>query len=138
MKLNMISAAAILALASTPAMAQLAGAGNLATTSGQQPNWPGVAHQSTTIVGAGGGTRGVIVSANGGNAAPGVSQSKIIPTPAEVSSRTPNRSAGAYVQTGAQKGGAANGALGRVAVTNNLGAQSSQTYREVGVHTPKQ
>jgi len=136
MRLTILAAGAALTLASAPAYAQLANSGNLLTTTGQQPNFPGVPHQSSTMVNAAGGTRGEIVGVNGGDLAPGVQASKAEVLPAQARSSTPSRSAGAYVQVAGQPGGPSNGALARVAVTSNLGAGPSQTYREAGVHTP--
>ncbi len=136
MKLTILSVGGALVLASAPAYAQLANSGNLLTTTGQQPSFPGVAHQSSSVTGVAAGTRGVIVSANGGDLAPGVQANKTLIVPAKASSATPDRSVGAYVQAAGQPGGATNGALARVALTNNLGAGPVQTYREVGLHTP--
>lgn len=136
MKLTLLSAAAVLALAATPAFAQLAGSGNLISTQSTQPTWPGVNHQSTTMIAAGGGTRGVLYNVNGGDIAPGVNQSNIVPDPNAVSSHTQSRSVGSWVEVGAQSGGLGNGATVRADVSNGLGTGPTDTYRGVNVNTP--
>ncbi len=135
MRLTTLSLGAALVLASAPAYAQLANSGNLLTTTGAQPNNPGIAHQSSSMVNVATGTRGTIVGVDGGDLAPSVKTGRGMVMPAQASSATPNRSVGAYVQGAGQPGGATNGALARVAVTNNLGAGPVQTYREVGANT---
>ena len=133
MKLSILSAGAALALAATaPAYAQLAGAGNLVTTGaapGTGPSDP--AHQSTTMVNAGGGTRGVILGANGGDLAPGVASNKILATPKTVAGSAQPRSGAAYAQVGAQ-----NGVTARGAASNNLGVGPASAYRSVDLHLP--
>ena len=136
MKLTILFAGAALMLASSPALAQLAGSGNLVSTQAQQPTWPGVSHQSTTMVAGGGGTRGALYNVNGGDVAPGVQQSNIVADPGAVSSHSKDRSAGAWVEAGAQSGGLGHGATVRSDVSNNLGAGPTDTYRSADVNTP--
>ena len=136
MKLTVLFAGAALVVASSPALAQLAGSGNLISTQAQQPGWPGNNHQSTTMVAGGGGTRGVLYNVNGGDLAPGVQQSDIRPDPGAVSGHTKDRSLGGWVEAGAQSGGLGNGATVRTDVSNNLGAGPTDTYRSVDVNTP--
>ena len=136
MKLSIFAAGVALAMATTPAMAQLAGSGNLVSTAGQQPGWPGVAHQSTTMVNAGGGTGGAVVGANGGDLAPGVNKTQWLIPPSTVSKNTPARSAGGWVEVGPHNGGVGNGAVVRGDVANNLGTVPSNSYRSVDVNLP--
>jgi len=136
MRLTVLFAGAALVLAASPALAQLAGAGNLVNTQGQQPTWPGNNHQSTTMIAGGGGTRGVLYNVNGGDLAPGLQQSDIKPDPSAISSRTKDRSVGAWVEAGPQNGGVGNGATVRTNVSNNLGAGPSSTYRSVDLNLP--
>lgn len=138
MKLTVVFAGAALALASAPAFAQLAGSGNLLSTQGSQPNWPGVNHQSTSQVAAGGGTRGVLYNVDGGDLAPGLQKSDIKPVPGAVSNNTKNRSVGAWAEVGPQSGGLGNGATVRANIDNNLGAGPNNTYRSIDVNTPSQ
>lgn len=131
MRLILLTAGAALALASTPAMAQLAGAGNLVSTSASPPTGASAPnHQSTTMVAAGGGTRGAIYGVSGGDALPGVDKGDIIAAPGAVGSNTKNRSAAAYVQLGAQ-----NGVTARAAANNSLGAGPNGTFRSADVNT---
>lgn len=133
MKLSVLITGAALALAATvPAQAQLAGAGNLLSTGAAPPTGPSAPnHQSTTMVNAGGSTRGVIAGVNGGDLAPGVVNNKIIATPKAAAGSVAPRSAATYVQLGAQ-----NGVTARAAVSNNLGVGPTSAYRSVDVHLP--
>ena len=135
MRLTILTAGAALVLASAPAYAQLANSGNLLTTTAQQPSFPGAPHQSSTMVNVATGTRGTIVGVDGGDLAPGVKTNQAMRGNSTVSSATPSKSVGAYVQAAGQPGGAGNGAAAAVAATNNLGAGPVQTYRAAGVNT---
>ena len=141
MKLTTVTLSAAIALAaaaSTPALAQLAGSGNLVGTEGTQPKWPGVSgHQSTTMVNGGGGTRGVITGVNGGDAAPGVKNDQLIIVPKQVRNNTQDRSAGGWVEVGQQTGGLNKGLTVRSDVANSAGTGPKDTYRSVDVNTPK-
>lgn len=136
MKLTMVTIGGLLALAATPAMAQLAGSGNLVSTAAQPPTGASSSHQSTTIVNAGGGNRGVLYGVNGGDLAPNVKTSNIVPTPSPVSANTPTKSAAFYVETGAHQGTVTQNPTVRVAVTNSLGAGPTSVYRSVDVNVP--
>lgn len=136
MKLTVLLAGASLVLATSPALAQLAGSGNLVNTQATQPNWPGVNHQSTTMVAGGGGTRGVVYNVNGGDLAPGVQKNNIIADPDAVSGHTKARSAGAWAEVGPQSGGLSKGATVRVDAASSLGAGPSNVYRSVDLNTP--
>ncbi len=141
MKLTIVTLSAALALtaaATTPALAQLAGSGNLVGTQGAQPKWPGISgHQSTTMVNGGGGTRGVITGVNGGDAAPGVKNDQFILAPKQVRNSTPDRSAGGWVEVGQQTGGLNKGLTVRSDFSNGAGSGPKDTYRSVDVNTPK-
>jgi hypothetical protein len=132
----MVTIGGLLALAATPAMAQLAGSGNLVSTSPSPPTGASSSHQSTTMVSAGGGTRGVIYGVSGGDLAPGVNKSNLLVVPQPVASNTSNRSAAAYVETGANQGTVTQNPTVRVAVSNGLGAGPTSTFRSVDVHVP--
>ena len=135
MRYIVLSASVAVALASTPAFAQLAGAGNLLNTNASTPKGASSPHQSSTMVAAGGGTRGAIVSANGGDLAPGVNQENITPAPKTVGSNTPSRAAGGYVQAYGPNSNAGTAGV-RVDLANNLGAGPSTTYRDAVVNAP--
>ena len=138
MRLTLVTLSAAVALASTPALAQLAGSGNLVGTQGKQPAWPGISgHQSTTMVNAGGGNRGVITGVNGGDLAPGVQNDQLIVVPKQVRDNTQNRSAGGWVEVGQQTGGVNKGITLRSDVANNLGSGPKDTYRSADVNTPR-
>jgi hypothetical protein len=135
----MVTTGVLLALAATPAMAQLAGSGNLINTSPSPPTGPSSSHQSTTIVSGGGGTRGVIYGVNGGDLAPGVNTSNLVVDPSQVRNKTANRSVGAYVEAGgAQSNGGqvTNGVTVRAAVSNGLGAGPTSVYRSADLNVP--
>ena len=137
MRFFVLSASAAIALAAAPAFAQLAGSGNLLTTNSQPQKGPSSPHQSATLAAAGGGTRGAIASVNGGDLAPSIAQSSIIPAPKSVGSNTPSRSAGAYVM--AYGPGSGPGSAGaRVGLANGLGQGPANTYRDVNVNAPTQ
>ncbi len=130
------TAAATLALASTPAFAQLAGSGNLISTSATPPAGPNSPHQSTTMVNGGGGTRGVLAGVNGGDAAPGVKTSKLVVLPAGVRNQTADRSVGGWVEAGASKGSVTQQPTVRTHVDNNLGAGPNSTSRTLDLNLP--
>jgi hypothetical protein len=133
MRFIVLTASVAVALASTPAFAQLAGAGNLVGTNSAAPTGPSSPHQSSTMVAAGGGTRGAIVAANGGDLLPGAAKGSTVPAPKSVSSNTPSKAAGGYVQAFGPNSHAGT-AGARIDVANGLGSGPSNTYRDVTVN----
>lgn len=137
MKVTIVTATLALALASTPAFAQLAGSGNLISTAAKPPSGPSNPnHQSTTMVNGGVSTRGVLYGVNGGDAAPNVKTDNLIITPSQVRNATPDRSAGFWVETGAGKGSVTQNPTLRANVSNNLGAGPNSTFRSADVNVP--
>jgi len=137
MKLAIVTTGVALALAATPALAQLAGAGNLVSTSASPPS--GVSnpnHQSTTMVNGGGGTRGVLYGVNGGDLAPKAKTSNLIVAPAQVRSNTQDRSVGFWAEAGANQGSVTQNPTVRANVDNGLGAGPNTTFRRVDLNVP--
>ena len=127
---------AILALASTPAFAQLAGSGNLVSTAASPPSGASSPHQSTTMVNGAAGSRVVLAGVNGGDAAPGVKTSKMVVLPGQARSATPAKTVGGWVEVGAAKGSVTQAPTVRAHVDNGLGTGPGSTYRGVTVNVP--
>jgi hypothetical protein len=137
MKLTMVTLGFGLALAATPALAQLAGSGNLVSTASSPPTGPSSPHQSTTMVNGGVGKRAVIYGVNGGDLAPGVNTSDAVVTPSQVSNNvSTKKSAGFWVETGADKGSVTQNPTVRANISNNTGAGPSSTFRSADVNVP--
>ena len=130
------TAAATLALASTPAFAQLAGSGNLVSTAASPPSGASSPHQSTTMVNGAAGSRVVLAGVNGGDAAPGVKTDKMIVLPGQARSATPAKTVGGWVEVGAAKGSVTQAPTVRAHVDNGLGAGPNTTFRSVDLNLP--
>lgn len=136
MKLTMVTIGGLLALASSPAMAQLAGSGNLVSTSPSPPTGASSSHQSTTMINGGATQRAVLYGVNGGDLAPNVNTSNLILVPKQTSSQLPKKGVGFYVEAGANKGSLTQNPTLRASVSNNTGAGPSSTFRSVDVNVP--
>ena len=128
--------AATLALASTPAFAQLAGSGNLVSTAASPPTGASSPHQSTTMVNGAAGSRVVLAGVNGGDAAPGVKTSKMIVLPGQARSATPAKTVGGWVEVGAAKGSVTQAPTVRAHVDNGAGVGPGTTFRSVDLNLP--